>query len=113
MNKIEFSQKLLQKYTAKSPSRWKKLGFAMLPTSLLNDPRLSRSCLVVFWVLTAHLFRGKKYCFPSIKTIADEAHMSSPTAIKAIKQLKQHNYLEIEGSSKSGKANRYFLNVIK
>lgn len=112
MNKIGNSHNLEQKYLRNSPIKWKKLGFAMLPTSLLGDSRLSRSCLLVFWVLTVHLFRGKKYCWPSIKTIAGEAHMSSPTVIKAVKQLKQFGYLEVEGSMQSGKANHYFLKAI-
>ena len=91
MNKKE----LLKKYTRNAPIKWKQ-GFSMLPTELLMNPQLSRSCLVVFWVLTVHLFRGKQFCFPSLKTISEEAHSSVPTVIKAIKELnlkdKSDNY---------------------
>lgn len=101
---------LKEKYTRNSPIKWKKLGFAMLPTALIEDKRLSRSCLVVFWVLTVHMFRGKKYCFPSIETIAQEAHSSRPTVIKAIKELEKYGYLEIE--KKDGNVNKYYLKVV-
>ena len=107
MNKNVYLNKVIRN----SPIKWKKLGFAMLPTSLLEDTRLSRSCLVVFWVLTAHLFRGKEFCFPSIATIAKEAHASKPTVIKAIKELEKSGYLEIEKGHR--KVNRYYLKVIK
>ena len=89
---------LLKKYIRNSPMKW-KMGFSMIPTQILMDERLSRSCLVVFWVLTVHIFRGKRFCFPSTATIAKEAHSSRPTVIKAIKELEQYGYLEVERSS--------------
>ena len=75
--------------------KW-KMAFTMIPTQILMDERLSRSCLIVFWDLPVHIFRGKKFCFPSTTTIAKEAHSSRPTVIKAIKELDQYGYLEVE-----------------
>jgi DNA-binding transcriptional regulator YhcF (GntR family) len=65
---------------------------------------------VVFWVLTVHIFRGKRFCFPSTATIAKEAHSSRPTVIKAIKELEQYEYLEEERSS--GGVSKYYLKVL-
>src|SRR3990167_6980923 len=84
-------------YLKRFSHRWKSDGFAMLPTKLLYDERLSRSCLMIYWVLITHLFRGKAYCFQSTQTIAKESRYSRPTVIKAIKELKLCGYLEIDG----------------
>ena len=89
--------------------KW-KMGFAMIPTQVLMDERLSRSCLIVFWVLTVHMFRGKKFCFPSIPTIGKEAHSSRPTVIKAIKELEQYGYLDVERTSAG--VSKYYLKVL-
>ena len=102
---------LFKKYTRNSPLKWKEIGFAMLPTKLLGDDRLSKACLIVFWVLTVHLFRGKEYCFPSMETIAKEAHATKPTIIKAIKDLEKCGYLEVERTF--GRNNKYYLKVVK
>jgi hypothetical protein len=100
---------LLKKCIRNSPMKW-KMGFSMIPTQILMDERLSRSCLVVFWVLTVHIFRGKRFCFPSTTTIAKEAHSSRPTVIKAIKELEQYGYLEVERSA--GGVSKYYLKVL-
>ena len=110
MESEKFNQKgLLSKYLRNSPIKW-KIGFAMVPTQILMDDRLSRSCLIVFWVLTVHIFRGKKFCYPSTATIAKESHSSRPTVIKAIKELEQYGYLEVE--RKSGGVSKYFLKAL-
>ena len=99
---------LLKKYMRNSPIKW-KMSFAMIPTQVLMDERLSRSSLLVFWALTVHLFRGKEYCFPSLKTLQQESHSSRPTVIKAIKLLEQFGYLQVERTEH--KNNRYYLKV--
>ena len=100
---------LLKKYIRNSPVKW-KMGFSIIPTQILMDERLSRSCLIVFWVLTVHIFRGKKFCFPSTATIAKEAHSSRPTVIKAIKELENYGYLEVERFP--GGVSKYYLKVL-
>ncbi len=101
---------LLNKYLRNSPIKWKHQGFALVPTQILMDERLSRSCLVVFWVLTVHIFKGKKFCFPSTTTIAKESHSSRPTIIKAIKELERYGYLEVE--RKKGGVSKYYLKAL-
>ena len=102
--------KILKNAIRNSPSKWKLAGFAMLPTRLLMDDKLSKGALLVFWVLTVHIFKGKEYCFPSLGTIAKEAHCVKNTAIKAIKELEARGYLEVDRSL-GRKANKYYLKV--
>lgn len=102
--------KLLKRYMRNSPSKWKLQGFAMLPNRLLFDEKLSRSSLLVFWILTIHLFKGKEYCYPSLPTISKEAHCSKPTAIKAIKELEMLGYLQVD-RTETGRRNKYYLKV--
>jgi biotin operon repressor len=99
---------ILKRYLRNSPIKW-KMGFAMIPTAVLMDERLTRSSLVVFWALTVHLFRGKEYCFPSLTTLQKEAHSSRPTIIKAIKSLEEYGYLQVERTER--KNNKYYLKV--
>lgn len=97
----------LKKVTRNSPIRWQRSGFAMLPNSLLFDARIGRSALLVFWVLTVHLFKGKEYCFPKIDTIAKETRCDRRTVSRAVKELKDAGYLTVE--SRPGEVNRYKL----
>jgi len=109
---MQFDKKEIEKRILRnSPSKWKHLGFAMLPTRLLLDDKLSKSSLLVFWVLTVHVFKGKLSCFPSLQTISDESHCSMPTAIKSIKELEKFGYLEIERSPGGRVSNKYYLKV--
>ena len=82
----------------------------MLPNQLLYDPEVGKGELLVFWVLTTHLFRGKEYCFPSLRTIQKEARISRPTIIKAIRVLGEKGYLKKMPTEK-GKVNKYQLIV--
>ena len=79
----------------------------MLPNSLMFDERITRGAMLVYWVLTLHLFRGKKYCFPSVRTIEKESRLSRPTVIMAIKLLEELGYVETE--KESGKKSKYYL----
>jgi len=108
MNKIN-SKELLKKYGENSPSKWKRSGFAMLPHTLLFDPRAKLPALMVFWILTVHMFRGKNKCFPSLKTLEEETRLSRNTVLKGIRILKEMGYLQVEGGKKTGKPNNYYL----
>jgi hypothetical protein len=103
-NKEEIEKRILRH----SPTKWKHLGFAMLPTKILMDDRLSRSSLIVFWVLTVHIFKGKQSCFPSLNTISEEAHCSKPTTIKTIRELESLKYLEVDRTL-GRNSNKYYL----
>ena len=105
IKKSGYTEKLLKN----SPIKWKHKGFVMLPHELLFNEKIGHSGLLVFWVLTAHLFRGKSYCFPSIEKLEKETRLSKHTVINGIKQLEMAEYLEVE--RKKGKTNKYFLKV--
>lgn len=109
MLKKEDTGKLLKRYSQNAPKDWKRTGFAVLPTSVVMDERLSRTALVLFWVLTARTFRGKDYCFPSLRTLEEEVHASRPTVIKAVRELEAYGYLQVQRDRQKRKINRYFL----
>jgi hypothetical protein len=100
---------LRRRYRREVPSRWKDAGFAALPKSVLFDHRLSKTAIVVFSLLIAYTFEGKKYCYPKQSTLAKEAHASRRSVVTALKELETFGYLEIEHNASQGKANRYFL----
>ena len=103
-------ERLLDQYSKNAPDRWKVRGYARLPTALLMDTRITKTALLVYWVLAAHTFKGKEVCFPSLKTLATEAHCVKNTAIKATKELERLGYLRVERAKKgSKKRNRYFI----
>lgn len=107
--KIDAS-KYLNHAIRNSPDKWKIKGFAMLPTALLMNEEVSRCALLVYWVFAMHTFRGKQYCFPSLNTIAKEAHCSKGTAIKATKELERLGYVRANrGKGKREKTNQYYL----
>ena len=110
MNNIDKNY-LTKKYLRNSPIKWKNQGFVIIPHELLFNEKVNRPALMVFWVLTAHLFRGKTYCFPSLSALEKETRFSRPSVIKGIKCLKDLGYLEVEGGKKTGKVNKYYLKV--
>jgi hypothetical protein len=106
---MQFDKKEIEKRILRSSSaKWKHLGFAMLPTRILMDEKLSKSSLLIFWVLTVHIFKGKQSCFPSLETMSNESHCSKPTTIKAIKELEKLGYLEVDRSL-GRNSNKYYL----
>lgn len=110
---MELNQsKLFAQYTRNSPSRWKTHGFIKVPTALIFEKRISRMGILLYVVLSAHTFKGKASCFPSLATIAEEVHCSKSTAIKAIKELERINLVTVDRKRTAGnknKANRYFI----
>lgn len=99
--------KILKRFPLKE--KWKKDGWVPFPKKLLFDPNISKSALVVFMVLHAHLFRGTNYVYPSISTIAKESKQSIRTVHYAIRELKKSGYLKVESGKETGKSNKYFL----
>ena len=103
MNKKE----ILKKYLRNSPVKWKYEGFVMIPNSIVFNEKIGRAGLMVYWILTLHLFKGKDYCFPSLSTLQKETRLSRHTVIAGIKQLEANQKLIVE--RKKGEANRYKL----
>ena len=106
MEKIDLKNKY-QSLIKENKGGYKYRGFVILPHTLLMDRKIKPHALLIFWVLTMHIFKGKNYCFPSIDTIAKEARLSPRMARYMIKDLKKNGYLEIE--RKIGFVNRYYL----
>ena len=105
----EGREQLRSKYSRNAPSRWKNAGFAALPKSVLFDSRLTKTAVMVFTVLIAYTFEGKKSCFPSHVTIAKDSHASRRSVITALTLLEKLGYLEVEHNAPKGRPNRYFL----
>jgi hypothetical protein len=79
----------------------------MIPNSIVFNEKIGRAALMVYWILTLHLFKGKTYCFPSLSTLQKETRLSRHTVISGIKQLEANHKLIVE--RKNGEANRYKL----
>lgn len=79
----------------------------MIPNSIVFNEKIGRAGLMVYWILTLHLFKGKDYCFPSLSTLQKETRLSRHTVIAGIKQLEANQKLIVE--RKKGEANRYKL----
>ena len=108
MEKIDYKD-TYKNLIKRTPIKWKKFGFAMLPHSLMLDGKISKSGLLIFWALTIHLFQGKNYCFPSLRTLQKETGLSRPSVVKGIKDLENNKNLVVEKTK--GKVNKYYLEV--
>lgn len=103
-------EKTMGRYIRNDSGKWKITGYSRLPNAILFDKNISRMAMLVYWALAARTFKGKEACFPALGTIADEAHCSKNTAIKAIRELEGLEYIRVERAHKgSRKRNRYFL----
>jgi len=100
---------LMMKYLRKSPVRWKKVGFVMLPHELLFDENLPRAALMVYWVLMVHQFEGKIGCHPSLRLLEQETRYSKPTIISAISALEGQHWIEVQRGHR--KVNTYFVKI--
>lgn len=105
----ERTEKYILSLKEKMPGRWKKVGFALLPNALIFSEGVGRGELLVFWILTMHLFKGKKYAFPSVREIEKEGRLSRHTVISAIRKLEEMGYLITE--KKRGKRTKYYLRI--
>ena len=110
-SKINLNTYLKGKIIRNSSFRWKKVGFVMLPHELLFDESLPRAALMVYWVLTAHMFKGKDQCYPSLKLLENETRYSRPTITNAIEALEKGGWLDVERGHR--KVNKYFVKIKK
>ena len=100
-------KQILKTYLRNSPVKWKHEGFAMLPNSIVFNQDISRPGMMVFWILTLHLFKGKEYCFPSLSTLQKETRLSRNTVILGIRQLEAKKKLIVHRVK--GESNKYKL----
>jgi predicted RNA-binding Zn-ribbon protein involved in translation (DUF1610 family) len=69
-------------------------SFARVPTSLLEDARITSSIIAVFAALSSYT-NSSLVCFPSIATISRRAHLSENAVRNTLKRLKQLGYITV------------------
>ena len=77
--------------------------------------RLSNGDKIVYQVLCSHLY-GKNYCYPSIKTIANESAMAARSVQRSLTRLQAAGLITVMPRQENGtnKSNRYFVkNIIQ
>ena len=77
--------------------------------------RLSSGDKIVYQVLCSHLY-GKSYCYPSIKTIANESALAARSVQRSLARLQAAGLITIMSRKENGtnKSNRYFVkNIIQ
>jgi len=70
--------------------------FGIVSYDVITDPELSTNAKAVYAVLAVHCNKNKT-CFPSNSTIADLLNVSYSTVKRAIRELKQFNYIKRTG----------------
>lgn len=77
--------------------------------------RLSNGDKIVYHVLCSHLY-GKNYCYPSIKTIANESALAARSVQRSLTRLQAAGLITVMPRQENGtnKSNRYFVkNIIQ
>lgn len=77
--------------------------------------RLSSGDKIVYQVLCSHLY-GKSYCYPSIKTIANESALATRSVQRSLVRLQAAGLISIIPRQENGmnKSNRYYVkNIIQ
>lgn len=77
--------------------------------------RLSNGDKIVYQVLCSHLY-GKNYCYPSIKTIANESALAARSVQRSLTRLQAAGLITVMPRQENGtnKSNRYFIkNIIQ
>jgi hypothetical protein len=82
-------------------------GFTQVPNFLLNDPKISANAKVVYAKLLSYA-RYNDRVFPGQDTMANDVGMSQPTIARAVKELEDNAWLEIQRRGQ-GKTNIYIL----
>lgn len=75
--------------------------------------RLSNGDKIVYQVLCSHLY-GKNYCYPSIKTIANESALAARSVQRSLTRLQAAGLITVMPRQENGtnKSNRYFVKKI-
>ena len=81
-------------------------GFTQIPNYLLNQT-FSNNAKVVYAKLLSYAWHNNKV-FPGQERMADEIGTSQPTIARALKELEQEGWLEIQRRGQ-GKTNIYIL----
>ena|SRR5689334_9764031 len=82
-------------------------GFTQVPNFLLKDPKVSANAKVVYSMLLSYAWNNA-YVFPGQERMAEDIGLSQPTIARAVKELEQQGWLEIQRRGQ-GKTNIYVL----
>ncbi len=82
-------------------------GFTQVPNVLLNDPKISANAKVVYAKLLSYAWNNDRV-FPGQERMAKDIGLSQPTIARAIKELEDNEWLEIQRRGQ-GKTNVYIL----
>ena len=82
-------------------------GFTQVPNFLLNNTKLSFAAKVIYAKLLSYAWNNNMV-FPGQDTMAEEIGTSQPTVARAIKELEDDGWLEIQRRGQ-GMTNVYIL----
>jgi biotin operon repressor len=82
-------------------------GFTQVPNILLKDPKISANGKVVYSMLLSYAWNNNMV-FPGQERMAEDIGSSQPTIARAIKELEQQGWLEVQRRGQ-GKTNLYVL----
>lgn len=81
--------------------------FGIVPDGLWRDPEIPDSTLRTYLALRSFAANTTGQCWPAIATIADRAHLTTPTVHKALKVLELKGWLVVTGRPNG--SNRYLV----
>src|SRR3954453_18019680 len=82
-------------------------GFTQVPNFLLKDPKISANAKVVYSMLLSYAWNNDRG-FPGQERMAKDIGTSQPTIARAVKELEDNSWLEIQRRGQ-GKTNVYIL----
>src|SRR5919205_3726950 len=82
-------------------------GFTQVPNFLLKDPKLSANAKIVYSMLLSYAWNNDRV-FPGQERMATDIGTSQPTIARAVKELEDNGWLEIQRRGQ-GKTNVYIL----
>ena len=85
------------------------MTFVLLPYSVLDDLRLSKSDIQVYIALARYADNETRLCYPSMATIAKVSRLRRPTICKSLINLESYGYIIIK--RQHGHVNHYQLPV--
>lgn len=74
----------------------KRNKFGIVSYEVITDPELSLQAKAIYSMLCVYANKGRT-CYPSIATLADTAGISCSTVDRAIKELKNKDYIKRRG----------------
>lgn len=84
--------------------------FTMIENAIIEDERVSRQALLVYWVLCKHADNKNGECWPGFTRISKIARYSRPKVISAIEELVDFGYILKECRVKDGDPKTHLRN---